>query len=141
MGSGTLCNYKNVQFCRSSSLDNSGWLRFNVPFHHKYGYIRDDLDGSILSDAPIHNVILFVRLFSDAISTAPGPIMSIKQIRRLIVLLVWGKENSILWFDYATPLRTLFLDGHRQRGHVRQTIVCERHELCGTRSIVRVSLT
>jgi len=92
-----------------------------------------------------YSVILFVRLFSDAISTAPGPIVSIKQIRRLlsrisvIVLLFWGKENSVLWFDYATPLRTLFLDGHRHRGHVRQTIVCERHELCGTRSIVRVS--
>jgi len=23
-----------------------GWLEFNVPFHHKYGHIRDEDDGS-----------------------------------------------------------------------------------------------
>jgi len=27
-----------------------GWLEFNVPFQHKYGYIRDDLIIDILTE-------------------------------------------------------------------------------------------
>jgi len=26
----------------SAILENVGWLEFNVPFQHAYGYIRDD---------------------------------------------------------------------------------------------------
>jgi len=36
-----------------------GWLEFNVPFQHKYGYIRDDVCGYLVYYV---FVILYVRL-------------------------------------------------------------------------------
>jgi len=32
-----------------------GWLEFNVPFQHKYGYIRDDQQPLLEANAKVNN--------------------------------------------------------------------------------------
>jgi len=40
----------------------SSWLEFNVPFHHKYGYIRDERSGVESYPYPVNEGQRYINL-------------------------------------------------------------------------------
>jgi len=73
-----------------------GWLEFNVPFQHKYGYIRDETDAEYVANlANVNNVYFMVAIILISIFIMILHALSHKMI--FAVLDVWfGFKHNVL---------------------------------------------